>query len=67
MMMISPKPQGAALHGNCETEQLPASSSEVQAQGAAAMAKLILRFLKCIVLCSPVLAVFEDQVGKFDW
>lgn len=31
------------------------------------MAKLILRFLKCIVLCSPVLAVFEDQVGKFDW
>ncbi|KAK5863339.1 hypothetical protein PBY51_000377 [Eleginops maclovinus] len=31
------------------------------------MAKLILLCLKCIILCSTVEAVFEDQVGKFDW
>ncbi|KAK9515548.1 hypothetical protein VZT92_026184 [Zoarces viviparus] len=31
------------------------------------MEKLILLCLKCILLCSIVEAVFEDQVGKFDW
>ncbi|KAK7896703.1 hypothetical protein WMY93_022028 [Mugilogobius chulae] len=31
------------------------------------MAKLILLFLKCLVLFCSVQAVFEDQVGKFDW
>ncbi|XP_024148066.1 ER membrane protein complex subunit 1 isoform X1 [Oryzias melastigma] len=31
------------------------------------MAKLILLLLKCILLCGTVYAVFEDQVGKFDW
>ncbi|XP_056279618.1 ER membrane protein complex subunit 1 [Pseudoliparis swirei] len=31
------------------------------------MAKLIWFGLKCILLCSTVGAVFEDQVGKFDW
>ncbi|XP_061592513.1 ER membrane protein complex subunit 1 [Cololabis saira] len=31
------------------------------------MAKLILPFLKLIILWSTVEAVFEDQVGKFDW
>ncbi|CAK6951174.1 ER membrane protein complex subunit 1 [Scomber scombrus] len=31
------------------------------------MAKLIWLFMKCIVLWSTVEAVFEDQVGKFDW
>ncbi|XP_028266310.1 ER membrane protein complex subunit 1 isoform X1 [Parambassis ranga] len=31
------------------------------------MAMLILLWLKCIILCSTVEAVFEDQVGKFDW
>ncbi|XP_029291023.1 ER membrane protein complex subunit 1 isoform X2 [Cottoperca gobio] len=31
------------------------------------MAKLILMCLKFMVLCSTVEAVFEDQVGKFDW
>ncbi|KAM7404474.1 hypothetical protein PAMP_011819 [Pampus punctatissimus] len=43
------------------------SSLEEQVKAAATMAKLILLFLKCIVLCSTVEAVFEDQVGKFDW
>uniref|UniRef100_A0A3Q0SZM5 ER membrane protein complex subunit 1 n=1 Tax=Amphilophus citrinellus TaxID=61819 RepID=A0A3Q0SZM5_AMPCI len=33
----------------------------------AAMAKLILLWLKCILLYNTVEAVFEDQVGKFDW
>lgn len=40
---------------------------EEQAKAAAAMAKLILLCLKCIILYSTVEAVFEDQVGKFDW
>ncbi|KAJ0064469.1 hypothetical protein NL108_006932 [Boleophthalmus pectinirostris] len=31
------------------------------------MAKLILLFLKFLVLFCSVRAVFEDQVGKFDW
>uniref|UniRef100_A0AAX7TNY1 ER membrane protein complex subunit 1 n=1 Tax=Astatotilapia calliptera TaxID=8154 RepID=A0AAX7TNY1_ASTCA len=31
------------------------------------MAKLILLWLKCIILYNAVDAVFEDQVGKFDW
>uniref|UniRef100_A0A8C2WRY9 ER membrane protein complex subunit 1 n=1 Tax=Cyclopterus lumpus TaxID=8103 RepID=A0A8C2WRY9_CYCLU len=31
------------------------------------MAKLIWFCLKCILLCSTIEAVFEDQVGKFDW
>uniref|UniRef100_A0AAQ5YPC9 ER membrane protein complex subunit 1 n=1 Tax=Amphiprion ocellaris TaxID=80972 RepID=A0AAQ5YPC9_AMPOC len=31
------------------------------------MAKLILLWLKCVVLWAIVEAVFEDQVGKFDW
>uniref|UniRef100_A0A3Q3WT33 ER membrane protein complex subunit 1 n=1 Tax=Mola mola TaxID=94237 RepID=A0A3Q3WT33_MOLML len=31
------------------------------------MAKLILLCLKVVVLCGTVEAVFEDQVGKFDW
>ncbi|XP_023812247.1 ER membrane protein complex subunit 1 isoform X2 [Oryzias latipes] len=31
------------------------------------MAKLILLLLKCILFCGTVYAVFEDQVGKFDW
>ncbi|KAK2851205.1 hypothetical protein Q5P01_007481 [Channa striata] len=31
------------------------------------MAKLILLWLKLTILCSAVEAVFEDQVGKFDW
>uniref|UniRef100_A0A3P8T7Z9 ER membrane protein complex subunit 1 n=1 Tax=Amphiprion percula TaxID=161767 RepID=A0A3P8T7Z9_AMPPE len=31
------------------------------------MAKLILLWLKCVVLWATVEAVFEDQVGKFDW
>ncbi|KAM6929928.1 ER membrane protein complex subunit 1 [Lycodopsis pacificus] len=31
------------------------------------MEKLILLCLKCILLCNIVGAVFEDQVGKFDW
>ncbi|XP_029994937.1 ER membrane protein complex subunit 1 isoform X2 [Sphaeramia orbicularis] len=31
------------------------------------MAKLILQWLKFVVLCGTVGAVFEDQVGKFDW
>ncbi|XP_068453372.1 ER membrane protein complex subunit 1 [Clinocottus analis] len=31
------------------------------------MAKLIWFCWKCILLCSTVEAVFEDQVGKFDW
>ncbi|KAM8863354.1 ER membrane protein complex subunit 1 [Spinachia spinachia] len=34
---------------------------------AAAMAKLVLSCLQCIILCSTVESVFEDQVGKFDW
>uniref|UniRef100_A0A8C9Y4B1 ER membrane protein complex subunit 1 n=1 Tax=Sander lucioperca TaxID=283035 RepID=A0A8C9Y4B1_SANLU len=32
-----------------------------------AMARLIWLCLKCIMLYSTVQAVFEDQVGKFDW
>uniref|UniRef100_A0A3P8QWK3 ER membrane protein complex subunit 1 n=1 Tax=Astatotilapia calliptera TaxID=8154 RepID=A0A3P8QWK3_ASTCA len=36
-------------------------------RAAAAMAKLILLWLKCIILYNAVDAVFEDQVGKFDW
>uniref|UniRef100_A0A3Q3MHM2 ER membrane protein complex subunit 1 n=1 Tax=Mastacembelus armatus TaxID=205130 RepID=A0A3Q3MHM2_9TELE len=31
------------------------------------MAKLILLCLKCVILCSTIEALFEDQVGKFDW
>nr|XP_020475140.1 ER membrane protein complex subunit 1 isoform X3 [Monopterus albus]XP_020475149.1 ER membrane protein complex subunit 1 isoform X4 [Monopterus albus] len=31
------------------------------------MTKLVLLCLKCIILCSTIEAVFEDQVGKFDW
>ncbi|KAF3696705.1 ER membrane protein complex subunit 1 Precursor [Channa argus] len=31
------------------------------------MAKLILLWLKFTILCSTIEAVFEDQVGKFDW
>ncbi|XP_041859597.1 ER membrane protein complex subunit 1 isoform X2 [Melanotaenia boesemani] len=31
------------------------------------MAKLILPWLNCLILFSTVQAVFEDQVGKFDW
>uniref|UniRef100_A0A3P9MEN9 ER membrane protein complex subunit 1 n=1 Tax=Oryzias latipes TaxID=8090 RepID=A0A3P9MEN9_ORYLA len=31
------------------------------------MAKLILLLLKFILFCGTVYAVFEDQVGKFDW
>uniref|UniRef100_A0A8C5GAC4 ER membrane protein complex subunit 1 n=1 Tax=Gouania willdenowi TaxID=441366 RepID=A0A8C5GAC4_GOUWI len=31
------------------------------------MAKLIFLWLKCLVSCCIVEAVFEDQVGKFDW
>uniref|UniRef100_A0A669BUE3 ER membrane protein complex subunit 1 n=1 Tax=Oreochromis niloticus TaxID=8128 RepID=A0A669BUE3_ORENI len=31
------------------------------------MAKLILLWLKCVILYNAVGAVFEDQVGKFDW
>uniref|UniRef100_A0A8C7XT37 ER membrane protein complex subunit 1 n=1 Tax=Oryzias sinensis TaxID=183150 RepID=A0A8C7XT37_9TELE len=38
-----------------------------RSQTAAAMAKLILLLLKCILFCGTVYAVFEDQVGKFDW
>uniref|UniRef100_A0A8C4EJ14 ER membrane protein complex subunit 1 n=1 Tax=Dicentrarchus labrax TaxID=13489 RepID=A0A8C4EJ14_DICLA len=38
-----------------------------QAKATAAMAKLILLCLKFIILSSAVEAVFEDQVGKFDW
>uniref|UniRef100_A0A8C6PXN5 ER membrane protein complex subunit 1 n=1 Tax=Nothobranchius furzeri TaxID=105023 RepID=A0A8C6PXN5_NOTFU len=34
---------------------------------AVAMAKLILLLLNWIFLCCNVAAVFEDQVGKFDW
>uniref|UniRef100_A0A8D3DMV6 ER membrane protein complex subunit 1 n=1 Tax=Scophthalmus maximus TaxID=52904 RepID=A0A8D3DMV6_SCOMX len=33
----------------------------------AAMEKLIVLCLKFIILCGTVDAVFEDQVGKFDW
>uniref|UniRef100_A0A671TKS0 ER membrane protein complex subunit 1 n=1 Tax=Sparus aurata TaxID=8175 RepID=A0A671TKS0_SPAAU len=32
-----------------------------------AMAKLILLCLKFVTLCGSIGAVFEDQVGKFDW
>lgn len=40
----------------------------IEKQGkAAAMEKLILLLLSLIVFCSIVAAVFEDQVGKFDW
>eukprot|EP00064_Thunnus_orientalis_P015787 superscaffoldBa00002996_g15846 len=46
--------------------RLPPSLEE-EAIATAAMAKLILLLLKCIVLLSTVEAVFEDQVGKFDW
>lgn len=42
-------------------------SPEEQARAVATMAKLILLWLKLIILCSTVEAVFEDQVGKFDW
>uniref|UniRef100_A0A8C9Y785 ER membrane protein complex subunit 1 n=1 Tax=Sander lucioperca TaxID=283035 RepID=A0A8C9Y785_SANLU len=38
-----------------------------QAKATAAMARLIWLCLKCIMLYSTVQAVFEDQVGKFDW
>ncbi|KAM4610374.1 ER membrane protein complex subunit 1 [Polymixia lowei] len=31
------------------------------------MAKLILLYFKVFILCSIANAVFEDQVGKFDW
>uniref|UniRef100_A0A7N6BHL7 ER membrane protein complex subunit 1 n=1 Tax=Anabas testudineus TaxID=64144 RepID=A0A7N6BHL7_ANATE len=31
------------------------------------MAKLILLWLKFTILCSTIEAVYEDQVGKFDW
>ncbi|XP_054637917.1 ER membrane protein complex subunit 1 [Dunckerocampus dactyliophorus] len=31
------------------------------------MAKLILQFIKLNIVCFAVDAVFEDQVGKFDW
>uniref|UniRef100_A0A8C2WK34 ER membrane protein complex subunit 1 n=1 Tax=Cyclopterus lumpus TaxID=8103 RepID=A0A8C2WK34_CYCLU len=40
---------------------------EEQTKATAAMAKLIWFCLKCILLCSTIEAVFEDQVGKFDW
>ncbi|KAI3357283.1 hypothetical protein L3Q82_015736 [Scortum barcoo] len=45
--------------------RLPPSLEE-QAK-AAAMAKLISLCLKFVMLYSSVEAVFEDQVGKFDW
>lgn len=40
---------------------------EEQAKAAAAMAKLILLCVNFVMLYSTVRAVFEDQVGKFDW
>lgn len=46
--------------------RLPPSLEE-QAKATAAMAKLILLYLKCMMLYSTIEAVFEDQVGKFDW
>ncbi|XP_019944740.2 ER membrane protein complex subunit 1 [Paralichthys olivaceus] len=46
--------------------RLPPSHEE-QVKATAAMEKLISLWLKCVILCSTVEAVFEDQVGKFDW
>uniref|UniRef100_A0A4W6G7T9 ER membrane protein complex subunit 1 n=1 Tax=Lates calcarifer TaxID=8187 RepID=A0A4W6G7T9_LATCA len=37
------------------------------AKATGAMAKLILLCLKFTILCGTIEAVFEDQVGKFDW
>lgn len=45
----------------------PPPEEQTRAAAAAAMAKLTLLCLKCVLLCSTVAAVFEDQVGKFDW
>uniref|UniRef100_A0A8C5E0K9 ER membrane protein complex subunit 1 n=1 Tax=Gouania willdenowi TaxID=441366 RepID=A0A8C5E0K9_GOUWI len=44
--------------------RLPLCAEEVK---VSAMAKLIFLWLKCLVSCCIVEAVFEDQVGKFDW
>ncbi|KAF7668637.1 hypothetical protein LDENG_00296220 [Lucifuga dentata] len=46
--------------------RLPLSFEE-QIQTPAVMAQLILFCLKFIILCFTAEAVFEDQVGKFDW
>uniref|UniRef100_A0A7N6AL48 ER membrane protein complex subunit 1 n=1 Tax=Anabas testudineus TaxID=64144 RepID=A0A7N6AL48_ANATE len=63
--------QGAE-HPSLHTERKPVNfrlspSLEEQATATATMAKLILLWLKFTILCSTIEAVYEDQVGKFDW
>lgn len=63
--------EGSTSHSPDKTNavnfRLPPSAEEQAQAAAAAMGKLILLSLKFAILFFTVEAVFEDQVGKFDW